>query len=142
MFRGLFSAPEPAGEGFARSGTLSVALHALLIAAAAMAGRRDTTPPPDRPRVDTTTFILRGDEPRDPDVRLPRGWGVRSLLLDLPGLIAPIALSAIPLLPVNPHVEWTGDVPVTLVALGHPGDVFIEAAVDERPERLSSPPLE
>ena len=128
---------------FLPSGSFSAALHALVIYAAIVATRQN------RPAelVRFTDLI----EWQDPDDRVPEPLvtvpPVEGLDLLVPPLLVPTVLP-----PVNPRQQYDSSwfrrtlprpfTPAPEAGAPLTGAAFIELAVDEKPERLSTPPLD
>ena len=136
-----------AGGKFGSSTTVSIAVHSVLIYAAVQAtlgaGRQFADD-----KLDTTMVFIQPEEKKQeqqPEVKLEEPKGFTALLapVNIPTNIPPINLNE----KFDPKdfsgvgIEkgisaLTADVKID------PGQAFIEAVVDEKPERVSNPPLD
>jgi protein TonB len=128
--------------------TLSIVFHGVLVYAAVMAtlGAGDRG---DAQKLDTTMVFIQEEEEKkeeQPEVKLEEVKGFTALLapVNIPTNIPPINLNET----FDPR-DFSGvGIEKGISALSvadvkvDPGKAFIEAAVDEKPERISNPPLE
>ncbi len=136
------------GGKFGGSTTISIMLHGVLLYGAVQAtisaGERM-----DDNKLDTTMVFVQPEDKKEeeqPEVKLEEPKGFTALLapVNIPTNIPPINLNE----KFDPR-DFSGvGIEKGLSALTSsdmkidPGQAFIEAAVDEKPERMSSPPLE
>ena len=148
MFRGLI-ASLPRGDlggGFARGSSVSIVLHAGLVVAAVFATRHDGAPDHRRPRyVDTIWFV--NPEPLPPSPQAPY-WPGGLPAFPSPGVV-PVNIPPIegvnPAPDMPPLAGMARDTTARVLGIfsaGNPGQLYLESVVDEKPERISSPPLE
>jgi protein TonB len=138
-----------AGGKFGGSTTMSIFIHGLLLAAAVKAtisaGAQFA-----EDKLDTTMVFVQPEEKKEeekqPEVKLEEPKGFTALLapVNIPTNIPPINLNE----KFDPR-DFSGvGIEKGISALTatdvkiDPGQAFIEAAVDEKPERVSNPPLE
>jgi protein TonB len=136
-----------AGGKFGGSTTLSVLIHGLLIVAAVKAtlnaGKQF-----GEDKLDTTMVFIQPEEKKEeqqPEVKLEEPKGFTALLapVNIPTNIPPVNLNE----KFDPR-DFSGvGIEKGISALTadmkiDPGQAFIEAVVDEKPERIKDPPLE
>lgn len=145
MFRGLVASLPTGtnGGGFGRGGALSAVIHGVLLGAAVLGTRRAERP--SEPPGDTTPviWVIADDRPVDRPTDLP--FGLRPMFAPLISNVPALMLPMPPIAPLELAVT-----PGAHIGIPFPGDHVVpdsrnawgEGDVDEKPERLQTPPLE